>query len=176
MKGIARIQLFDAASGNLVSEHVEENMVTKAAESALTLPLRKEFAGSFHSNSVANAPFINRILPMATELFGGVLLFKDQIEATETTFFPPKDAVPVGHAGLAYSGASPYKGTHNDAESGVITDTSGNPVGYKHVWDFATDKANGTVGCICLTSAGGGEVGWNGYIDNTVRDFNVFAF
>ena len=175
MKGIAKIQLFDAASGNLISEHVEENLVTKAAEKILTLPLRQEFAGSFHSNAAVNAAYINRMLPMATELFGGVLLFRDQIPATETTFFPPKDSAPVGHAGLAYSGSSPYKGTHNDTESGVITDTSGNNVGYKHVWDFATDKANGTIGCICLTSVGGGEVGWNGYIDDASRPFNVFG-
>ena len=89
MKGIAKIQLFDAATGKLVSECVEENMVTKAAERLLTLPLRKEFAGGFHSNGFVNATYLNRLLPMATELFGGVLLFKDQIEATETTFFPP---------------------------------------------------------------------------------------
>lgn len=175
MKGIAKIQLFDAVSGKLVSERVEENIVTQAAERLLTLPLRKEFAGSFHSNAAVNATYLNRMLPMATELFGGVLLFKDQIEATETTFFPPKNAVPVGHAGSPYSGESPYKGTYNSSESSVITDTSGNPVGYRHVWDFATDKANGTIGCICLTSVGGGEVGWNGYIDNTSSHFNVFS-
>lgn len=39
-------------------------------------------------------------------------------------------------------------GTYNENESGIIE----NGKGYRHVWDFGTDKSNGEISCICLTT------------------------
>lgn len=65
-------------------------------------------------------------------------------------------------AGIANTNTDTSIGTYNANESGRIE----NGKGYRHVWDFASDKANGEIGCICLTTKDGGTNGmhhsyWN---------------
>ena len=52
------------------------------------------------------------------------------------------------------------RGSYNSAESGYIDDDSGAHVGYRHVWDFATNKANGTIKSLSLTHLNGGNSGY----------------
>ncbi|MFR0870098.1 MAG: hypothetical protein ACLSG5_01235 [Oscillospiraceae bacterium] len=68
----------------------------------------------------------------------------------------------IGHAGIANTNTDTSIGTYNANESGRIE----NGKGYRHVWDFASDKANGEISCICLTTKDGGTNGmhhsyWN---------------
>ena len=67
--------------------------------------------------------------------------------------YPPANVREVGHAGVAYSGTNAYRGSYNVNESGAIDG------GYRHVWDFGTDKANGEIKCLSLTSKTGGNIG-----------------
>ena len=47
-----------------------------------------------------------------------------------------------------------FRGTYNTAESRQLSN------GYSHVWDFATNQANGVINAVALTSEWGGEMGW----------------
>jgi len=88
-------------------------------------------------------------------VFGkGVILFDTpQTESVDTTFITGGNC--IGHAGTSYAGADTTRGNYNITESGSITN------GYKRVWDFATNQANGTINSICLTTDRGGNYGYN---------------
>ena len=89
--------------------------------------------------------------------FGGVLVFRDKIEENADNVMMPWDNEEIGHAGMATNNANKKTGTYNTNESGRIE----NGKGYRHVWDFGTDKANGNISCICLTTKDGGSNGYN---------------
>ena len=158
IKGRTTIQLLDKDK-NVTHEVVEENLITKAVE-RIALLQGRDFIKGLRSHGYNIFHYhVNNIAPLATELFGGILLFEGTLPESADTVFPPTTATPVGHAGAPYSGTNPYRGTYNAAESGPLM--SGiNVVGYRHVWDFVTDRANATIGCVCLTSRLGGNTGW----------------
>lgn len=158
MKGRAKIQLFDKDQ-NLVFEKVEENLVTNTVKKIVNLEGKDFFKG--HRASSRNVSFyhIPQVTPIATQLYGGLLLFGDTLPEDAETIFPPAGVKSIGHAGSPYSGANPYRGSYNASESGTLYSGT-SPVGYKHVWDFATDRANGVIKSMCLTSIMGGNVGW----------------
>ena len=159
LKGKAKIQLFNSDSKELIFEATEENIVTNAVERIVTLSGKDFVKGSRGSSTNASYFHLSNVTPVAEELFGGLLLFEGQINEEGDTIFPPVGAIPVGHAGAPYSGSNPYRGTYNETESGTLY-SGVNAIGYRHVWDFGTDKANGTISCMCLTSVLGGNTGW----------------
>lgn len=158
IKGRTTIQLLDK-NKKVTHEVVEENLITKAVERIALLQGRDFIKGlRSHQHNIFHYHTYN-IAPIATELFGGILLFENSLPESTDTIFPPTSAKPVGHAGAPYSGTNPHRGTYNAAESGPLM--SGlNAIGYRHVWDFVTDRANATIGCVCLTSRLGGNTGW----------------
>lgn len=158
LKGKAKIQLINNKN-EIVHETIDENVITDAVEKIATLSDRDFLKGlRSHANNIFHFHPQN-ITPLATELFGGILLFEGQITEDSEINFPPASAKAVGHAGAPYSGENPYRGTYNASESGPLY--SGiEPIGYRHVWDFVTDRVNATIGCICLTSRMGGNTGW----------------
>lgn len=87
---------------------------------------------------------------------------RDKIPENGNNMMLPWTNEEVGHAGIANTNTDTSIGTYNSNESGRIE----NGKGYRHVWDFASDKANGEIGCICLTTKDGGTNGmhhsyWN---------------
>lgn len=63
----------------------------------------------------------------------------------------------IGHAGISNTSTDKSIGTYNANESGRIE----NGKGYRHVWDFASDRANGEISCICMTTKDGGTCGYH---------------
>lgn len=158
IKGRAKIQLLNR-DNEVVREVVEENIITEAVE-RIALLTEHDFIKGLRSNPHNIYHYhAQNISPIATELFGGILLFEGPINENTKTIFPPTSAKAVGHAGAPYSGENPNRGTYNAAESGPIY-SGESVIGYRHVWDFVTDRANTTIGCICLTSRLGGNTGW----------------
>lgn len=149
LKGKSLIQLFDAVNGRETSRLESHNMITNAVTRLLNPPARWGTAGQYSNLSAA----ANMITPAAQRALGGILLWEDAITEDANNIMPPAGNVLVGNAGGAYSGTAAKRGSYNAAESGA---TEG---GYRHVWDFATDRANGTVNCITLTSLNGGNTG-----------------
>lgn len=88
------------------------------------------------------------------DLFGGVLAFAQPLNTTE--IMPPDPLVNamVGNAGQqSHASASTTRGNPNGGESGETAN------GYKFVWDFATNQANGTISALALTHKNAGDVG-----------------
>ena len=85
---------------------------------------------------------------------GGILLFRDQI--------------PVGdlymNAGNKMVGNGSYKVTNgeepNELGSYNSQESSASSSAITQVYDFATNQANGQIGCVCLTSQTGGLMGY----------------
>ena len=59
-----------------------------------------------------------------------------------------------GYRGCVTQGSYPYLGTFNSSES------SAGATAITQVYDYATNQANGTIGCVCLTSLKGGQIGY----------------
>ncbi len=168
LKGKSKIQLFDAATGKEQACYKDENMVTNAVANLLNPKCRYFFASSNNLDAV-----YNRITPLAQRALGGIILWQSELPETANTILPPEDCFELAHAGNAYSGTAKNRGTYNENESGPIAG------GYRHVWDFSTDRANGSFRAITLTSVKGGNTGWNakeasGRAVDDIYNFNNF--
>ena len=165
--GKSKIQLFDAKTGKeqLCVEH--KNIVTKAIEYLLNPPKCTIEAGADYNK------LYNQFMPVCTKGLGGLLLWDDNIAANPETIFPPTTINCVGHAGGNYSGTAVKRGTYNATESGYIDNSDNAHIGYRHVWDFASDKANGTIKCLSLTHVKCGDAGYQSY-DND--DSSLFCY
>ena len=146
LKGKSTIQLFDCKTGEKVKEVVNTNMVTNAISHLLNPPVNLMMGSNWLDT-------INKYLPLNTNGLAGIMAFDKNIPEDPNIIFPPADVNEVGHAGEAYSGTNTYRGSYNVNESGEIDG------GYRHVWDFASDRANGTINCLALTSKAGGNCG-----------------
>ena len=148
-KGKTKIELFDGITGKKTDEYKDQNMVTNAIKNML---------GSIGSHSLISgvdcAQWMNYQTPLYPTYLRGILLWDSEIQEEPDNIFAPPGVKCVGHAGSAYSGTRVTRGTLNANETAVL------PNGVKIVWDFATDKANGTIKSISLTSQMGGNCGW----------------
>lgn len=148
MKGKATIILSDAKTGRVVKKIEEHNLVTNAMNNILNPPHSALVHGFDYSSLFAGA------LPMWKYLLGGVVLLGNAEAENSDNIMLGKNIVPVATAGSEYAGSCPMRGTLNLNES-YATDN-----GYHFTWDFGTDKANGTISCICLTSRWFGNSGF----------------
>lgn len=162
IKGTATLKLINAATGEEEKSVTSENMVTNAIANLLNPPMIALTAGRDFS------ALLDQIMPICTKALGGVLLWDNTIFENVNTILPPMDINCIGHAGGEYTGTLPRRGSYNTAESGYIDDDSGAHVGYRHVWDFATDKANGTIKSLSLTHLNGGNSGYQ-TMDTTAK-------
>lgn len=87
-------------------------------------------------------------------LVGGVLLFRDSIEAGNQFMPAGNIMVAKGAIDIANSGDPSEMGSYNSVESSATANA------ITQVYDFATNQGNGQIGCVCLTSKEGGFVGY----------------
>lgn len=174
LKGKSKIELFDAATGEKLLEQRDSNLVTNALDTVancrdkmgLLRWWRPEGSTvstdlSFHGEHLAISPAC-AMMPLYKRALGGVLLWDGNIAEDPSVMVPPADVDEVGHAGGEYGGSNIYRGSYNANESGEISG------GYRHVWDFDTDKANGVIKCLSLTSCHGGNLGYRGDFDTEI--------
>lgn len=100
-------------------------------------------------------------------LIGGLLLFKNQI-AVGTKYMPAGNLM-VGNASvdLVHTGYPTEMGSYNGTESGASA------TAIRQVYDFATDQANGEIGCVCLTSFVGGAIGYGNTSGGSVINYQM---
>ena len=151
IKGRATIQLFDEKTGEVVRELHEENMITNAVDTILNPPDYIEIGMDSDNDRSFNMlrDFVGNIADTA---FRGVIVCRDKIPEDGNNMMLPWTNEEIGHAGISNTSTDTSIGTYNANESGRIE----NGKGYRHVWDFASDKANGEISCICLTTKDGG--------------------
>ena len=154
IKGKATIQIIDEKSGRTVRETHEENMITNAVDTILNPPDYIE-TGMDAENDRSYNPLRDFLGNLADTAFRGVIVCRDKIPEDGNNMMLPWTNEEVGHAGISNTNTDTTIGTYNSNESGRIE----NGKGYRHVWDFASDKANGEIGCICLTTKDGGTCG-----------------
>lgn len=158
LKGHTKLILEDVRDG---SQKVVEsdNMITNAISSILA------------NNWEGSADF-SSLQPLRS-LFGGVLLFQDEIEEDEDNYMPPNDLVNplVAHAGdIANNTGSSLRGSPvtSDIE---ITDTS-----IKNVWLWDNSSGNGTIQTVCLCPDTLGNMGLKPYDeDASAISFNPLS-
>ena len=160
MKGKATLILLDPETGEEVKRIEEENMVTNVIEKLLDITR----CGMFLVMNIPN--ILNNLLPLWKNVLGGVMLLGSNIDEDRDIITPPDGFIPVGTAGTVYSGTDTRRGTLNENESGPIDG------GYRLVWDFGTDRANGVIRCIALTSK---IFGNNGFDADGDRSANLFC-
>lgn len=153
-KGTSTIELFDAASGKKLEEQTNENMATNAFKNMLENFNEKMIASGFNPTGT-----LDLITPFYPNYMRGLLLWDTHIPENPDIIFAPPGVRCVGHAGSAFTGATPRRGSFNAAES-VVTSENGVTVSAKMVWDFPTDKGNGVIRAASLTSITGGDKGW----------------
>lgn len=146
-KGKSTIELRNAETGELEFKAGDENMVTNAAANLMN--------GTQLFPNIPNFSSSGRreIFPLLDKLFSGLLMFEKNIVEDPNVMGMPYGNRCVGHAHDVYTGLDPYTGTINNSETTVLEN------GKRYVWDFPTDKGNGTIRSVALTSSIGGCVG-----------------
>ena len=161
-KGKTRIEFFE--NNQKISEYVNENMMTDYMDEILN-PVAAFTLQSSYSQRLEN------YTPIYDKLLGGIILYSEPIEEKAENTRISVSNVCTGHAGQPYSGANTKRGTYNVNESGYI-DNNNTWKGYRHVWDFDTDKANGMISCVCLTTKQGGNGGFGGELSYFISEDN----
>ncbi len=147
MKGKATLTLSEAATGKVVQRVEESNMVTNAISRLFNPPQEALIDTNWLEQMAA-------MLPMWKNILGGIILLGNTLEESKDNIMLREDCVPVGTAGDAYSGPNVMRGSLNINESYETEN------GYHFTWDFPTDKANGTIRSIALTSRFFGNAGF----------------
>lgn len=157
--GRCRITLEDVRTKH--REIVEtKNLVTNA------------IARIFETNIFGSMDFDN-LQPMK-KLFGGILLFTDQLTIDADNIFPQNQSINrmIANAGqTAYSGTGGSMTRGNPNDIATIIDAANSQI--KFVWDWTLENGNGTISSAALTSAAGGDVGL--YPDGTASLYGVYG-
>ncbi len=153
MKGKATLTLSDARTGEVIRRMEEHNIVTDAISSIFN-PTHYMIMNDFNYSRLFTGG-----LPLYEDLLAGVMLLGNTREENPADFMLDTSTVPVGHAGGEYAGANVMRGSLNLNETYPLEN------GYRFTWDFGTDKANGTIRCIGLTSKEFGNTGFNAVED-----------
>jgi hypothetical protein len=149
MKGKAIIQLFDK-NGKEVYKQEHNNIITNAYQKLFNPNFPRDIVGVYNFR-------LSTLTPIYRKIFGGIMLFSDNIDANADNFMITKKQYYdfVGNAGSAYSGNSVYRGSFNETES--IIDEENKKI--TMVWDFPSNAANGKIKCIGLCPRFVGDAG-----------------
>ena len=137
MKGITEIILTNVETGE-VEVHRDENLITNAIDKLINIEMAMNHAPN------------TRLLPIATNALGGIMLFDGDLTEDVNNIHFPVEAHLVGYANTSVNTSDKYRGSWNSVESGKTG------TGYVSVWDFGTTQANGTIKAVARTHNHGG--------------------
>lgn len=146
MQGKTTFILTDRDTGRVVEKREEHNMVTNALRDIIAMPKIGIFCGNMANNLKGYLPFYNNLLH-------GLMLFGDNIPEKSDDYLRNGRYNVIATAGGAYTGTDAKRGTFNESQSGEFEN------GYRFVWDFAPEKAIGTIKCASLSSLQSGNQG-----------------
>ena len=161
IKGHTRIELTKVATGEKkVIEH------DNTFQSSLLTAFLRSF-GVANNNPFANSTFAGR--PLWRNLCGGILLFRDEIQAPASYMPAGNLMVANGAYGVTNNGTPSELGSYNSIESSTNGASS-----LSFVYDWGTSQGNGTISCVCLTSETGGFIGYGNASGNSATLRNIF--
>ncbi len=151
--GHVALTLRDAKSGKIVRHEEADNTITPA------------IANIFEKNLAGTIDF-TKILPIYQKLLGGVCLWSGEISDTNDVFLPSETSNSV----TAHAGQNTYDQEHggaaDDLARGIPNSnlseeiiSSGEAIGWKHVWTWDTSQGNGPIRALTLTHADTGDCG-----------------
>lgn len=158
-KGKSIIELTDVNTGE-VEVHEDENMVTNALATVFSelangiiYGLGYRSCGNWALNFNRHSKF--GMLPVYGYGIGGILLFEAPQTEDPNHIYPKGTDVLTGYAGNIVNSAQA------DNKLGSMDLQNSGPVenGYKFVWDFTTEQANGIISCLALTTGASGRIG-----------------
>lgn len=149
LKGKATIQLFNS-DGKEIYSKTEENLVTNAVSDLINGGLFLQTANTWYAQNKVQIIANNR--PLGKNMFGGLMLFRSEIEEDANKYLLPTDSICVGTAGTTQTD-NVNMGSYSATESETTED------GFKMVWDFKTSQCNDTISAIALTSIAHGNTG-----------------
>lgn len=112
------------------------------------------------------------ITPVLDNCFSSLMLFQENLVEDANNFIPDISKVnSIGKAVNAYVGSDPSRGTLNTAETKDLEN------GKRYVWDFGTDKGNGTIRSVALSNGYRGYHGFRNflYTGTTVLEDSTFC-
>lgn len=118
--------------------------------------------------SDTDADSLGKIVPI---IFGGMMMFRDTIPVG-TKYMPKTNKmIGLGYIDKSNSTYPMSLGSYNSVESSASIN------GMTMVYDFATNQANGQIGCVCLTHKWGAVCGGYGYpdMDRPADGVSMFA-
>lgn len=154
LQGKTKIELFETRPGGGYFKVEDSNMVTNAIANLVNPPIEmirtrsnKRYGQSF--------PLLSHCLsPLTTVALQGIMLFDGTISEDGNNIIPDVSSLnQIGCASQDASSVRPYRGVLNATETKDLEN------GRRYVWDFATDKANGIIRSVCLTSPVAGYCG-----------------
>lgn len=151
LKGKTEIELTDVRTGKK-DKIIEHNLVTKAIEKLINT--------NTAFGSLGSLDFLKYVK--------GVFLIDENLD--ENSFILPYNCSVVGHSGNNESVKDIYGGTYNELESEVLQN------GYKFVWDFGTNQANGVIKCVSLVPTIGGNTGFGfDFKQKSIKQFDPYS-
>lgn len=161
IKGHTRIELTKVSTGEKkIIEH------DNTFQSSLLTAYLRSF-GVANNNPFANSTFAGR--PLWRNLCGGILLFRDEIQAPASYMPAGNLMVANGAYGVTNNGNPSELGSYNSIESSTNGASS-----ISFVYDWGTSQGNGTISCVCLTSETGGFIGYGNASGNTATLRDIF--
>ena len=158
MQGKTTFILTDRDTGRVVDKREEKNMVTNFMKDVFNMP-RFALIGGNLNNGIA------KMLPMYDYLLHGLVLFDCNVPEKKDDYMINGRYNILASAGSVYSGTDKSRGTFNQNLSGETEN------GYRFVWDFAPERAVGTIRCASLSSSQTGDKG--GIIANALDITNA---
>lgn len=140
LHGHTRITLRNPISGNILKDIESENTFQPTVLQNFSHCLGED---------LHNIPSYNW-----EDLVGGIFLFRDTI--SPGAFYMPASNVMIGNSAVGISNSD----LPNELGSYNVSESSASVNGIAQVYDFATNQANGQIGCVCLTSKVGGQIGY----------------
>lgn len=161
------IRPFDLDEIKVPLIHGETDIVLKNVKTGLIERIHSEntFQATVLAKKLRRCGSINytsRLSPHQSSTFwqtmvGGILLFKNAIDTSggAVEYMPAGNKmIGNGSYGVVNNGVPTELGSYNSSES------SASASAITQVYDYTTSQANGTIGCICLTSSVGGKIGY----------------
>ena len=147
LKGRTKIELTNVHTGKK-EEYIHDNMITNAVADMLT--------GDGVSLPRASCEAFSNYNTIADDLFGGVMLWQEQLSSEASDYMLPLTNTCIGYAtrDLENTTSKNLKlGSFNASESSETLKE------FKYVWDFTTNQANGQISAVSLVPKIMGQLG-----------------
>lgn len=159
MKGHTKIELTNMKTGE-VQTFEDHNIVTNWLRDAHQIQFPLAVDSFRHTKDLTITGYSTEDMDSPRTPFtdfGGLILFKEKLDADPDNYYPKGTVTMIGHASDdAYTGIDLTRGSFNDNLSSYNLEERTATM----VWDFGMEQGNGTIGTVCLCNHVDGKIGY----------------